>query len=183
MYFSVIKFLYFVNFSYVCQVMAEMKALCVSQLLYVCWSPVCTSVLLVSFDHDLWKDITACILAIYGGDRPKKLTRVIDEVAKLRKSIKDFSKNVKLLCVVPSMKAFNEPTPSNEEHLLSNASLLDKLIHLKAALKEAFQLARRRAAETHVWILSDTDRISKAEEPYALPVAYVLLGTVSHTRP
>lgn len=53
---------------------------------------------------------------------------------------------------------------------------LEVLQDSRAAIKEAFQLERRKATELLMFVISNSDRISSKDCPLAIPVAYCLKG-------
>ena len=175
---------------YVTQLLAEMASLCVTKLIYLSWSPDSSTVFIVTFHDELWREILSAVENLYGGDNPKKLTRVNEQCRHLREGVKKFLEtNVEFLCEVPSLttkqayiehsllkhpyRFAEEPTKATKMSLSSSE---ENLIKLKSALQEAFQLSRKKATEVVVWMLSDVDRLWKSEVPHALPVCYAMQG-------
>ena len=86
---------------YICQLLAEMAAMQVSQAIYICYSSESTTVCIASFDENLWEEIMLEVKRIYGDvhiENIKVPTRKSPAVSRLMKLIETFSaENVKFL--------------------------------------------------------------------------------------
>ena len=176
---------------YVLQVLSEMKALNVSQLVFVCWTPETSTVFMVEFCDQTWTTVWELLVFLYGGavSDLKKPTRIPDTCKVLTRVLQEYSiRNIRYVGEVPSVQAkpkviekamLNSPylMPLDLQDTASKAT--GDILHtctlsgLKL-VEEAYQLTRRKADELMVFMLADTDRQHSEESPYALPVSYCL---------
>ena len=123
------------------------------------------------------------------GSSPKKPSKISDAVKNLKLDIKKFTeRNVTFICEIPSLTCIDSllsvvlpdlpyvlPWASNgieNQHV----DICAVLARSDTALKEAYQICRKKATEVLVWLISDTDRIWNAEIPHAVPIAYAMKG-------
>ena len=184
---------------YALQLMLEMKALGVNQLVYLCWTPASSTAFKVTFHTELWECIRALSTYIYGPDKMKKMTKVSPEVKCIRDNIHELVQNenfVEYLGEFPSVWAkqcSHENSTPPDGILPGNHRTHDGLPYLRMlpctpgklnqvavegerCIKTALTLTLPRATEVLVFILGDLDRISSGEKPHAVPVGYALKG-------
>ena len=92
---------------YVLQCLAEMEVLNVDKLLYLCWRPDITSVFEVQHNKSLLQFALREAIDLYGNDKPRRPSKLSDNVADLRKQIKEESQRVRFLGEFPSVMRVN----------------------------------------------------------------------------
>ena len=175
---------------YIPQLFSEMKALNVSELLYVCYSPETSTVFHVTFDAQLWEDLWKEILCIYSGETPMRPKCKQKNVPYLKDQIKIFmEKNIKYLGEFKSVQgtSCSHQLLSDDiyrGHKQQNKGTTTMLIQddkelplrLNKYIEEAYNILRTKASEILCFLLSDLDRMYKPELPHSIPVAYGLEG-------
>ena len=183
---------------YIPQLLCEMKAIGVDTCIYLSWSRSSSTVFLVKFNQLLWDEIAAECEEIYGhveGEKKKRRPKTLNIA--FRKRVKElldqfYIDDVSMLAEIPSLYAncedrevVDEASPyesmnTNFSRLLdSHAEEVDIDIILNTTqtlVNNGYQLARKKATEVIVWLLSDVDREWKSEIPHSIPVAWCLKG-------
>ncbi|XP_053397710.1 uncharacterized protein LOC128556471 [Mercenaria mercenaria] len=180
---------------YICQCLAEMKALDVMSLIFICYTKESSTFFEVDFDEDLWLAIQDQAELLYGKEQPERPSRKSPVTSELKKKLLQFSEtNVRLLSEIPSasMSSSNiDPVLShnqspyidhgNESPSTPSVTGKDNLRELLTTLNESndcvkigYQLSRRKANEVMVWVLSNKDRHWSAEIPNSMIVAFGL---------
>lgn len=152
------------------------------------WTEESSTVFKVSFDEELWNMIVHEAWSLYG-ENPKRPTRFSITSKEIKSRLKIFRENfAELICEVPSVKGtdcslsqtsldtpYAFPVPI--EGVTESSDEIEVLAtEVRSALKEAYQICRRKASEVLVWLISDTERCYNPEIPHSLPVAYALKG-------
>lgn len=178
---------------YVTQCLAEMFALECKSLLFVCWTPISTSLFLVHFDTNLWKRMYSLACNLYGGKeckRPEKANPESKEIANLLSKYID--EKTQLLAVIPSVTGVEGDLHAGEiqspyrpcpDLVMSNPDATEILDETKCCAEEAKQVftdshncLRNPAQEVMVWMLNDKDRLQKQDVPNSVPVCYHMKG-------
>ena len=177
---------------YICQCLAEMKALNVQKLLFVCYSSESTVFSEVSFDGDLWNEILGCVDNLYGKSEPKRPTRLLKDIRELKHNMDNFvENNVTLIAEVPSATVVQSDTSAGHNNTSSpylatqplnlqrhrnmsdvSTDLMLALLEAEECIQMGYQLSRRKANEVMVWVASNKDRFFSPEIPNSLPIAY-----------
>lgn len=165
-----------------------MACLQVDKLLYLSWSEESSTVFEAKFDKDLWDMIINESVALYESENPKRPTRLSPGSKDIKSKLSDYRNNsTKFLCEVSSVKGTSvalsqtQPLspyifPVQKLNILSEVDMPAVLTDTISALKESYQLCRKKASEVLVWLLNDTDRIWHPEIPNSLPISYAMKG-------
>ncbi|CAC5404088.1 unnamed protein product [Mytilus coruscus] len=177
------------RFVYVTQVLSDMAAMDVKELMYLCWTEESSTVFRAKFDADLWKLVTDEIKDVYLCQTPKRPTRLSERSKLISEKIEVYRKTmVTFLCEIPSVKATSREisqthvncpyvfpvTKGSVDQSTENIELT--LCNVNRVIDETYEICRRKATEVLVWLLSDTNRCWNIEIPHFLPVAYAMKG-------
>lgn len=175
---------------YVPQVLSEMFALDVDQLLYVCYTSESTSIQKITFCPDLWTEICT-ELEIFTCTPLRRPTRRSANFPILQDKISSFIKNnVTFLCKLQSCTGVNcrnssETSTSllcrHKSNEIPNSTIsiqsVQTLLHdSEKKLESAYNLTRTRASEFLGFMISDVDRNYREEEFHSVPIAFGLKG-------
>lgn len=177
---------------YVTQVLSEMYALKTDLLYVLCYSEESTTVLKVTFDADLWRDIQNEIQRVYGGQKPIRPPKKSETSKAIQLKIDTFvERNVEFIAEVSSVKAMDCELKSVEDHVFcSHNSNIDRtnfddvtlqriqevLYNCDIYVESAYKLTKPKASEFLGFMISDLDREYKAEQLHSIPIAYGLKG-------
>lgn len=177
---------------YVLQLLFEMKALQCDVLWYLSCTQRSTTLLEVHFDANLYNRILRMTEQLYGSDTAPYPEKVHPHLVLLKDDIKTFIRtHTKFMLEVPTVQAV-------EGNLLAGASpycLLDSQVrnqvcpeYLSSLAKTLYaegtqmvnrihDLLRKPAQEVGLFMISDSDRISRDDDGNSWPLAYLLKGT------
>jgi hypothetical protein len=142
---------------YILQCLAEMEALNVDKLLYICWRPDFTAVFEIHHNRPFFKSAMKEALDKYGNEQPKRPTRLPDHVSEMRNQIKKESQKAKFLGEFPSVSCGNDIAAIQQGYLdVKELKLL--LNDIIALIGNGYDLQRQKASEAVVFICSDLDR-------------------------
>ena len=176
---------------YVPQLLAEMKALNSTELLFVCYTKESTTVHKVQFCEELWQLIIDETENVYGSNpsRPKKKSATVVDIANM---INTFLKEkVQFIGEVTSVQAMecnsqqssdqSSPYCLHHSYDRANQDVTMKAVlclnhEVKSCLDKAYKLCRTRATEFLGFMISDLDREYNPENYHAVPIAYALKG-------
>ena len=171
----------------------EMVALGVDKAVLVCWMPETTTVIEMQFSEHLWLVLWEILIDIYAQVPAKRPSKLHPRLKELKSEINQYIEtHCKFLCEVESVKA----TPCHHQdlivHKVENAHIshkpqreasdkvcedTDQLVYdTEKCLNAAYNLSRDFAKQVLVVMLSDCDRIFKAELPHSCPIAYGFTG-------
>ena len=177
---------------YFCQCLAEMAALMPisEKLIYLCWTPESTTVFEISNSENVWSKIEAETKAVYYKQNPSIPTRISQTAKSIKADLSDLHSSVQFLGEFPSKKAFetgDTERPRPDSRLLYHKEPMQKPRSscvvtikelkniteiVKPAISKSFNLRRNKASEVVIYILVDTDRLSKPDSIPLVPVAY-----------
>ena len=166
-----------------------MASLETEELIYISWTEESSSVFIASFDEELWNMILEEAHTIYGKEHSKRPTRFSTKSKEIKAKFKEYKENfTRFICEVPSAKgtasALSQTTLQTpyvfSASFCEETSSCDDIeilaTEIKGAIRESYQICRKKASEVLVWLLSDTDRLFHPEIPHSLPVAYAMKG-------
>ncbi len=160
---------------HIIQVLAEMYAMNVEELLFCSWSNESMVVHRVTNDASLWNDVVSAGHMIYGDGKKPHVSKTPEYIKELQPRLTKFAEsNVRLLCEVPSIIVGSGLCSQFEESILDNSDAICDRV--KGVLKKSHELSRQQAREVIVWLLSDADRLWSAEVPHSIPIAYGMAG-------
>ena len=177
---------------YVCQCLAEMRALDVQYMVFVCYTSESTTFFEVDYQEDLWNLLQEECEELYNTESLKRPVKKRPVTNTIQQKLKEFSENnVRLLVELPSINMSNIPISSSvsaspylEKATVQTTStadtglekpftdLLGALTEALDCIKTGHQLSRKKASEVMVWVLSNKDRCWSPELPNSLIVAY-----------
>ena len=178
---------------YVCQCLAEMKALEVKSMIFVCYTAESATFFEVDYQEELWQLLQEECEDLYSTESPKRPVKKRSTTNIIQQKLKDFSENnVRLLVELPSICMSNLAIASSISEIESPylkqpkvqtmgierglekpfMDLLGALSESLDCIKTGHQLSRKKAAEVMVWVLSNKDRYWSPELPNSLIVAY-----------
>ena len=181
---------------YVCQVLAEMAALEVENLLFICYGKQSSTAFRASFDSELWVQLLHEAAELYYCEKPKRPSRKSEFSKVMQERLQKYtSEKVEFLGEFPSREVKSgvdanifqvfEDSPyvfagidsrNVQRSETMKESLIATLEEMKECTKTMYNLCRRKASEVVVWLLQDVNRQWKSESPHSIPIAYALKG-------
>ena len=179
---------------YIPQLLAEMRTLGCTKLLYLCYTQDASTVFEVTWNQELWDLMWQRIVEIFAVDTVTKQKRAVSHLVKqLTKQIDDFIENqTRFVGEFPSVRGkpcshgsqtnsgvyigeHQADVNTGNEHISVN-DMDEMLYQAESCIKEAYQLCRLPAKEVVIALISDMDRVKTSDAPHATPVAYGLSG-------
>ena len=176
------------------QLLAEMKAYNCFELWLVCSIKRSCSVIVVTFDPELWSSIWKLAMELYADEIPKIPTRLHLHLQEIKLMISKYTRTCcRLLCEVPTVtgdygEVYIDPnfsssfSPNNLREIIEpdieDIQETSKFIAInsKAAFKACYEVLRTPAKELLVFMLTNKDRKQDKKVPYSYPIAYVMKG-------
>ncbi|KAK3085103.1 hypothetical protein FSP39_024263 [Pinctada imbricata] len=174
---------------YIPQILSEMFALNVENLIFACYSKESTVVMIAKFDSDLWSMVQREIEKVYQRrSRPVKKSEGVPALK--RRTELYIERNVKFLGEFQSVKGtectgrtsiIDDPYCTHQNTMIGSqnrivSELKEALVESTNVFKTAYQLNRTKASELLGFIISDLDRMSSPGQIQAVPFAFGLKG-------
>ena len=185
---------YEVPAKHVPQLLVEMKAYKCFKLWLVCSIKRSCSVIVVTFDDELWSLLWNLVVEFYADEKPKIPTRLHPQLQDIKLMISKYTRTCcRLVCEVPTVTGdygdvyvdpnFSSPFSPNNlcniiEPDIEDIQEASKLIAInsKAAFKACHEVLRTPAKELLVFMLTNKDRKQDKKVPYSYPIAYAMKG-------
>ena len=171
-----------------------MKAYNCFELWLVCSIKRSCSVIVVTFDPELWFSIWKLAVELYADEKPKIPTRLHPQLQEIKLMISKYTRTCcQLLCEVPTVIGdygevyvnpnFSSPFSPNNLRKIIEPDIEDIqetskfiAINSKAAFKACHEVLRTPAKELLVFMLTNKDRKQDKKVPYSYPIAYAMKG-------
>ena len=161
---------------YLLQCLAEMEALNVESLLYLCWTPDDATVFKVERDTELFQKALRYSLEMYGAERPKKPSKLPSFMKEIQEEIRRKSCSVEFMGQFSSLLA-----DQNVDNIFStNNVTVHQLTELCSKLKDVqgshYELQREKASEAMMFLCCDLDRSWEKNSIKSAPVCWFPKG-------
>jgi hypothetical protein len=167
---------------YYLQCLSEMEALEVEYLIFVSWTENTSNIFKIKRDSRVLAMASKLAYSLYACDKPKRPTKLPEELSEIRKVIKAKIKEVEYLGQFKSLKINTKTngednySSENVENDTSQLNSVNIYIRISDITRQCYQLKRQKATEALVFLCCDLDRTCSQNQLMWSPVCWCPKG-------